>query len=240
MRWIVLFCTLLASAAARGQIVVPPSTEPYRILTAKVSAGIPEGATIIAGGWKVSEGVSFLEHDASTIHLTATPGEHDIAYSGYWVHTKPVTFKDGDGNTVTINSYLGSGEFENTAKFTVLGGAAPDPKPDPPEPVPGGPKKIVCFLKADELDKPMPYAQRYIVTSRVARKNLSDRGHDLLIIDDSEMQSPPPEYAPWVAAVSGQPLPCIAIASLSGGPISCFPMPVDYKHLLTLLGEPTQ
>lgn len=234
MRRLLFILALLLPSTAWGQIDVPPSTEPYRVLTASVKASVPEGATF-SGGWTASEGVSFLQHDATTIHWTATPGEHSLSYSGLWLHVIPVTFTDGTGKEITIQSYLGHGSVNESATFTVVGGAEPEPpKPDPPNPA--GPKRLVFFLAADDLDS-MPYAQKYIVTSLVARKSLAARGHTFLLIDDDQMQNPPTEYAPWVEAVKGDPLPRVAIADADGGPITDYPMPVDYKHLLELLGE---
>ena len=232
MRRMAFLLAFLLHSTAWGQIDVPPSSEPYRVLTATVTASVPEGATF-SGGWTASEGVSFLSHDATTIHWTATPGKHSLSYSGFWLHVVPVTFTDGAGNEITIQSYLGHGSVDKSANFEIVGGDLPIP---PQPPLPTGKKHIVFFLAADNLDA-MPYAQKYIVTSLVARKNLAARGHTFLVIDDDQMQSPPEKYAPWVKAVEGDPLPRVAFADAAGGPIADFPMPVDYKHLLELIGE---
>ena len=233
MRKLLFLLAFMLHSTALGQIVTPAEVEPYRVSTATVKASVPEGATF-SGGWVASEGVSFLSHSADTIHWTAPPGEHSLSYSGFWLHVVPVTFTDGSGKEITIQSYLGHGSVNESATFTVVGGADPVPKPDPPKPA--GPKKIVFFVAADNLDS-MPYAQRYLVTSLVARKNLAARGHSFLLIDDDQMQNPPTEYAPWVEAVKDDPLPRVAFADADGGPITDFAMPVDYKHLLELIGE---
>ena len=233
MRKLLFLLAFMLHSTALGQIVTPAEVEPYRVSTATVKASVPEGATF-SGGWVASEGVSFLSHSADTIHWTAPPGEHSLSYSGFWLHVVPVTFTDGSGKEITIQSYLGHGSVSESATFTVVGGADPVPKPEPPNPA--GPKRIVFFVAANDLDS-MPYAQRYLVTSLVARKNLAARGHTFLLIDDDQMQNPPTEYAPWVEAVKDDPLPRVAFADADGGPITDYPMPVDYKHLLELIGE---
>ena len=236
MRKLLIILALMLPSTALGQIDVPDEVEPYRLITAKISEGtIPSGA-IFNGGWTADPGVSWLPHDETSIHLTATPGKHELKYSGYWVLTKTVVFLDGSDppQEITIESYLGSGFVNEEGSFTVAGGADPVPKPEPPNPA--GPKHIVFFLASDNLDS-MPYAQKYIVTSLVARKNLAARGHSFLLIDDDQMQNPPTEYAPWVEAVKDDPLPRVAFADADGGPITDYPMPVDYKHLLELIGE---
>jgi len=226
---------MLATTPALAQIEVASSVEAYHVVSAKIASSIPEGATF-DGGWTADDGVSWLPHSSDTIHLTGTPGEHTLSFSGFWLHLKEITFLDGSDppKEITIQSYLGHGSINETATFTVTGGTEPDPKPDPPKPA--GPKRIVFFLAADDLDK-MPYAQKYIVTSLNARKNLAAKGHSFLVIDDDQIQNPPAEYVPWVEAVKGDPLPRVAFADVDGGPISDYPMPVDFKHLLELIGE---
>jgi len=236
MRRMAFLLAFLLHSTAWGQIDVSDS-EPYRVSTATVKAAVPEGATF-SGGWTASEGVSFLSHSADTICWTAKPGKHSLSYSGYWVHTQAVTFLDGSDppKEITIQSYLGSGLVNESTTMVVTGTVIPDPvDPDDPQPV-VGPKKLVFFLPSENIYK-MPEAQAYIVTSLVARKNLAARGHSFLVIDDDQMQTPPSEYAPWVEAVKGDPLPRLAFAPLEGGPIVDYAMPVDYKSLLKLLGE---
>jgi len=238
MRYLITLLLFLAAMTARAGINVPPSTEPYKVITATVTAAIPEGAKF-QGGWTVSDGVSFLEHTSDTIFLTAKPGTHQLAYKGFWVHTKTVTFKDGDGNKVSIESYLGSDQVNEEADFTVIGGTVPDPLPDPLDPKPAGPKSIVFYLQADEIDK-MPYAQSYLVTSLKARKHLEARGHTFLLVmndDMVNMTNPPAKWRDWIDAVRGDTLPRVAFAPTEGGVIVDYPFPRDYKHLLELLGE---
>lgn len=235
MRKFALLLAWLVALPAWAQIEVAPSTEPHRVGTATVKAPVPEGATF-SGGWVASEGVSFLSHSSDTIHWTAPPGEHSLSYSGFWVHTKTVSFTDGAGNPITIESYLGSGLVNESATMTVTGGTEPDPKPDPPKPI-AGKKKIVFFIQGEQTER-LPPAQAYIVNSLLARKHLRARGHELAIIDDDAMANPPAEWAPWVTAAAGVELPSCCIAPIDGGPITCTPLPKDYKTLVTVnLGE---
>lgn len=234
MRFLLLTVTAFLSSTAFAQIEVPPSSEPYRVLTARITAPIPPGAQF-DGGWSASESVSFVEHDAKTIHLTAAPGTHRLTYAGFWVHTKTVTFKDGDGKTVSIESYLGSGQVNESAEFTVVGGADPVP-PLPPGPEVGR-KKIVFFIRAEQIEK-LPLAQRYIVTSLEARKKLKEMGHRTLVLDDNSLNllSPPTGWAPFIESVKGDPLPRVAISPLGGGAVADYPLPPDFKRLLELPG----
>ena len=235
MRVLTFLLAFVLSSAAWGQIDVAPSMEPYRVFPVTIATPVPDGATF-DGGWKVDEGVSYLEHDASTIHLTATPGTHTIGYSGFWVHVVPVTFKDGDGNEITIQSYLGSGIVNESAVFTVVGGADPV-LPQPPGPA-TGPKHLVFFVEADNLDQ-MPPAQRYLVNSLQARQNLLAKGHRLiLVMDDDQLESPTTgKWKPWIDSVRGDKLPRVGIAPAEGGDVLDYPLPVDWKHLMELLGE---
>jgi len=236
MRKLLIILALMLPSTALGQIVTPAEVEPYTIATATAQSDVPPGAKV-DGGWSASAGVSYVVIEPNKIVWTAPPGKHVLTYAGFWLNLKEITFLDGSDppKEITIQSYLGHGRFEETATSTVLGGTDPvDPKPEPPNPA--GPKRIVFFVAADNLDS-MPYAQKYIVTSLVARKNLAARGHTFLLIDDDQMQNPPTEYAPWVEAVKDDPLPRVAFADADGGPISDYPMPVDYKHLLELIGE---
>ena len=238
MRRLLFILALMLPSTALGQIDVPPSVEPYRVSTATVKASVPEGATF-SGGWVASEGVSFLSHSADTIHWTAPPGEHSLSYSGYWVLTKTVVFLDGSDppQEITIESYLGSGLVNESATFTVTGAVVPDPvDPDIPQPI-AGKKKIVFFIKGEQVER-LPPAQNYIVNSLLARQHLRGRGHELAIIDDDAMANPPAEWQPWVTAAAGVELPVCCIAPIDGGPITCTPLPKDYKTLVTeLLGE---
>ena len=235
MRRLLFLLAMLATTPALAQIEVASSVEAYHVVSAKIASSIPEGATF-DGGWTADDGVSWLPHSSDTIHLTGTPGEHTLSFSGFWLHLKEISFKDGDGNLITIQSYLGHGSINETATFTVTGGTEPDPKPDPPKPIVGK-KKIVCFIKGEQTER-LPPAQAYIVNSLLARQHLRGRGHELAIIDDDAMANPPAEWAPWVTAAAGLELPVCCIAPIDGGPITCTPLPKDYKTLVTeLLGE---
>jgi len=233
MRKLLIILALMLPSTALGQIVTPAEVEPYTIATATAQSDVPPGAKV-DGGWSASDGVSYVVVEPNKIVWTGPPGKHTLTFAGWWVNTKTVSFKDGDGNQITIESYLGSGRFNESAE-SVVGGAVPDPKPEPPNP--GGKQAIVFFIQTDELDK-MNYAQRYLVASLAARKNLEARGHQYLqVIDDDQIENPPAEWKSWCDAVKGDQLPRVAFSPIGGGPISDYPMPVDYKHLLELLGE---
>ena len=228
-----LLAWLILCGAAFSQITVPPESPEHTIIEASVTAPMPAGATL-DGGWKIPEGVDHRQVNANMIYMVAAPGEYVLKYNGFWLHLKDVTFKDGDGNEITITSYLGHGYIDEEAPFRVAGEVAPDPDPDPDPIV--GPKQVMFFLRAEDLDK-MPGGQRDIVTSLIIRKDLENRGHKFLqVIDDDQIKAGvPAKWKSWVDAVMGDPLPRVAFAPKEGGPIVDVPMPDNYAQLLLLL-----
>jgi len=236
MRDLLAIAVLFYSVVAYGAINVPAESEPYEPIVAQVESQIPDGASF-NGGWEVSEGCKFLKVGEGVIHLWACPGEHSLKYSGYWVHTKEVTFKDGDGNTVTIQSFLGSGFVNEEAGFKVLGSQPDPPDPDDPGPKPGQKYQIVFFVKSENLHK-MPEKQKELVTSLIVRRDLSDLGNKVVqVIDDDMIRSGVPErWTPWIEAVMGDPLPRVALAPIGGGAIQDYPLPSDWEGLVRLLG----
>ena len=240
MRRMAFLLAFLLHSTALGQIVTPAEVEPYTIATAIAQSNVPPGAKV-DGGWSASAGVSYVVVDPNKIVWTAPPGKHTLTYAGFWVHVEPITFLDGSDppKEITIQSYLGSGRFNESVESVVGGTVVPDPVDPVDPPLPAGKKHIVFFIESDNLDV-MPYAQRWLVTSLVARKNLETRGHTFLqVIDDNQIRltSPPAKWLPWIESVKGDPLPRVAFADADGGPVTDYAMPVDYKHLLELLGE---
>jgi len=234
IRTLALFFAAAWTAAAYGQIEVPAESEANTPIVATITTAVPTGATF-DGQWESS--AAFLPAGDNSIHLWAAPGTHSLSYSGFWVQVEPITFKDGDGNTITVQSYLGSGRVNETAEFSVAGGAEPD-NPQPPGPVPTGPKHLVFFVLAEELDT-MPPTQKYLVNSLTVRKDLTARGHTLLLVmdDDQLRMTSPGKWAPWINAVAGDQLPRVGIAPAAGGEVEDHELPIDYLSLLKLLGE---
>lgn len=140
-RLLIVLAALLACSVAYGQIEVPDTVEVGRKLVATVKAKVPEGAQF-DGGWSISctSGTACQAEwvplaDKNSIGIWAPAGEYQITYSGFWLLLKEVTFKDGDGNDVTITSYLGHGVINESAGVTVG-----TPGPPPPPPIPPGEK----------------------------------------------------------------------------------------------------
>ena len=157
MRRLLFLLALMLPSTALGQIVTPAEVEPYTIATATAQSDVPPGAKV-DGGWSASDGVSFVVVEPNKIVWTGPPGKHTLTYAGWWVNVEEVKFLDGSDppKEITIQSYLGSGRFNESVE-SVVGGAVPDPKPEPPNP--GGKQAIVFFIQTDDLDK-MNYAQR--------------------------------------------------------------------------------
>ncbi len=223
---------LVLATAALAQITVPAETPPYTPIVASVITTVPTGATI-DGGWTVSDGVHTLPC-GNDLHVWASPGVHSIEYKGFWLLLKDVTFVDGNGQEITITSYLGHGFVNEEAEFTVTGGV--DPEPDPPLPPQDKKYQIVIFLVADEIEK-LPDPQRELATSLKVREDLRDLGHEVVqVIDDDEIkEGVPVRWKPWIKAVLGRQLPQVALAPINGGPIKSYDLPDNYAGLLRLL-----
>jgi len=237
MRTIFFLATLLVATAAWAQIDVPDEVDPYRLVVATLATPIPDGAYLADGGWEVIGATSTqapdTRTDGATLVWTGPPGEYTIIYDG--VLLQDVSFVDGDGNQVTIRSYVG--RIKERATCTI--GGEPDPGPDPPDPPsPGGPYQIMLFYRADQLDN-LPEPQRQLLTSRKVRDRLAEDGHVLLeaLEEGSLGGSVPPRYKTWVDAVVGDPLPRIAIAPKEGGKVKDFDLPANVDLLLALLAE---
>lgn len=124
-----------AASAARGQITVPAESKEHTPIPVTLTAMVPEGAQIKSGAGLVwPEGVNKLEVGTGQWVVCAPPGEYTITYRVSWLHIQPVTFIDGSGKEITIQSYLGSGDIDEKATFKVLGGSPPVPPPPPPPP----------------------------------------------------------------------------------------------------------
>lgn len=147
MRYVVFLLTLLLSAAAYAQIEVAPETPVYTPIPISVTSTVPDGAKVDGPGWVWPEGVNKIEVGPNKFIVCAPPGEYTIEYHLEWLHIVPVTFIDGSGKEITIQSYLGSGKTNYTAKFKVLGGTPPVP---PPDPVPPGNRTAVILMESEQ------------------------------------------------------------------------------------------
>ena len=225
--------SLAAAIMAFGAIDVPPELNPYDPVIATVDAVIPDGATF-DGGWDVSDGARMAPGVGNTVHVWAKPGTYTLSFSGLWIHLKEVKFKDGDGNEITIMSYLGHDYINDKANFTVLGGT----EPDPILPQPTGKKQLVFFVAEEDLES-LPSGQQAILTSLSVRKDLADRGHvfSQVIDDDQIKQGVSAKWLPFIKVVSGDTLPRVAMAPVDGGAVEDYPLPATYDELLKLLGE---
>lgn len=240
MRRKLLLATLawLLAGVALAQINIPREIEssPPRPIVATISNPIPQGATF-DGGWSGDAGLGLIKVDGATVHVWATPGKHTIKFSGFWLLLKEVRFKDGDGNEVVIQSYLGHGFIDESADFTVLGGNGPDP---PPGPDPVGPYQIMFF--SDHVQFPSyPRGQQQLLNSLSIREDLEAKGHVFLEVLDRETVNlgVPEKYRPFAKAVAGDPYPRVAFAPKAGGTtVLDFDLPADYAGLLALLNSP--
>lgn len=152
--------------------------------------------------------------------------------------------------------YFPPGDKQPVFQKVTLGATsppAPDPQPDPtpePQPPPSPTKwQVAIFVESDDLDA-MPLAQLEITSSLVFRQTLAAAGHALLGIWDKDRPTTTVceggvcrqvpvggKHDAFWAAVSGDPLPRVAIAPLGGGPVQDFPLPATAAELLQLLQE---
>jgi hypothetical protein len=162
---------------------------------------------------------------------------------------------EGDAGDYAV-IYLPPGDAQPVVQRVTLGATsppAPDPQPDPtpePQPPPSPTKwQVAIFVESDDLDA-MPLAQLEITSSLVFRQTLAAAGHALLGIWDKDRPTTTVceggvcrqvpvggKHDAFWAAVSGDPLPRVAIAPLGGGPVQDFPLPATAAELLQLLQE---
>ena len=134
MRYIAFLLVMALSATALGQIEVAPETKEYVPIPVTLKTAVPEGATVEGPGLIWPAGVNVHEVGPNSFVVCAPPGEYTIEYRIEWLHVVPVTFVDGSGKEITIQSYLGSGKPNWKATFKVVGGTPPVPPPPPPPP----------------------------------------------------------------------------------------------------------
>lgn len=235
---LVLLFWLLICATVWGQIDVPKEIPLGDPIVAKVNATIPEGA-ILDGGWKVGNGVKFVQVDKNTLHLwVAKTGTYKVTFSGFWLNIKEVKFKDGDGNEVIIQSYLGHGFVNEEAEFKVTGTDPPGPDPDPNPPNPAGPWQIMMFYEGDLLDN-YSGGQRALLTSLKYKEDLEKNGNVFLeVLESAAINSGSAKYKSFLNAAKGKQLPLLAIAPKNGGDVLTYPLPENYDKLVELLNNP--
>jgi len=229
-----VICLCLLCAASQAEIIVNPATAKVGTkVVAQVIAQIPEGATF-DGGWAISStGTGKAEaaklDEPRTIGIWGTAGTYEIKYSGFWLLLKEVTFKDGDGNVVTIQSYLGHGMVNERATLVLEGEQGPDPTE--------GPWKIVLFYDSTTLDD-MTRDQQAIMRGEAIKATLKQKGHNLLQRVEGYPTSYPPELREFIQAVTGKSLPRVALQSVNGGAVLDYPLPTTVEGFLNSLKDP--
>jgi hypothetical protein len=228
MSRLAFLAAFLAASVVFGQIDVPPETALHKPITARLTNPIPAGAQV-QGAWNLPT-ADFLPA-VDGIHIWAPAGTHKLSYRGIWIKTRPITI---DGQTVQVLE--GFGFIDESASFKVGGG--PDPGPDPPVPPnPGGPKELMLFYEADQLDN-YPEPQRRLLTSLKLREELTSAGHLFYRVIEAgalEANVAGSGWEPWFAAVKGDPMPRAALRNRGGGPVTDVPLPADKAALLKLL-----
>lgn len=228
--------TLILAILLCGQIEAPAEADAYKLITAKLTAKIPEGTYIEEGSWNISgetaKQVADFRAIATELIWTGTPGVYTISFDG--VLLKDVTFKDGDGNQITIKSYLG--RLKGSAKCVIKG----DSGPDPPVP-PVGKYRIMLYYNAKQFAS-LPQSQKNILNSTAFRDYLTEQGHVLVEqLDPTQFTgSVPDKYKSWVEAVKDDPLPRIAFAPKdTEGYVIDYALPLDMALTKALINSPS-
>lgn len=165
---------------------------------------------------------------------------------------KSIVWEGDAGDYAVI--YLPPGDAQPVVQRVTLGDAKPpDPQPDPepdPQPPPQPVKwQVAIFVESADLDT-MPLPQLEITSSLVFRKTLESSGHKLLGVWDKDRPTTTVcdgdvcrqvpvrgKHDAYWAAISGDPLPRVAIAPIGGGAVQDFPLPASAAELLQLLQE---
>jgi hypothetical protein len=236
-----VLCLLWCFESQAQITVTPDKADVGTKVVAVVSADVPEGA-IFDGGWSITcPGqqckAQMAKLDAPrTVGIWGPAGDYQIKYSGFWLLLKEITFKDGDGNEITIQSYLGHGVIDERATFVLEGENGPDP-PDPPDPQPNGQWRIVLFYDAATLDD-MSRDQQAIMRGEQIKTTLKQLGHELVQRVEGHPSSYPPALRDFVEAVRGKSLPRVALQSPDGGTVFHYPLPETWEGFMTSLNNP--
>lgn len=242
MKWYrVLFAAyLLAPSTALCGITVPAKVQVGEQLVAAVDAVVPPGATSdVTWSIECESGCTAtwatLE-DGKSIGVWSTGGKLKIRYKGFWLLLEPVTFVDGNGKEITIQSYRGHGSIDEVAVVEVIGGS-PGPPPGPNPPVPGQKYEVMIFHESADLDN-LPNSQRNLLSSLHVRENLIQRGHVFLgVLDIDSATDRSDSWGPWMSMARKSKVPMVLIRPVGGGEITAHELPIDYDGLLDLLGD---
>jgi hypothetical protein len=203
MRWFLILLALASSAF--GQIIVPKENEEYKLIHVAFSSDIPDGATIRGDGWVIPEDVSYSKVDSGLI-CTAPPGTYELRFDARWIHLEEFTFTDGNDKEITITQYLGDGDIDETATFTVLG----DPDPVVVDPVvePSKPDRATYIYEKDHNAVPREVG--------AALQELNSQGIDATDFERDTTDGTgetPAQYRAALEAARENGFPCLVVES---------------------------
>lgn len=227
--WLVVW---LMPSVALAQLDVKSSyTLGEPIIVKMVVPEKPAEAVLRKDKFKIP-GATAVKVDDTTWHVWAVPGKYTIEAMGEWRLYQTIISKDDKEYKVIADE----DDYEFTASFEVTGGDGPvPPPPPPPPPPPGGPYQVVLFYSPDQLDN-LTADQREILNSMVYREKLKAAGHSLLgVLADNAAPSPQSKFRAFYDAVSGDPMPRVAVSSKDGSKVVDFPLPATAKELDAML-----
>lgn len=228
MKRFVLLIWLLAAAPALGAdptIVGPVGPVPLKSVSWVSLEGLAAGCT-----------ATFFPSEQLTVGPPHLQPGHGIFWSdkvGKFSISAVVV--DWEARTLTPLTYT----------ITVGTSPDPDPGPDPdpdpePDPQPGRRWQIMFFQESGDLDD-LPRGQVELLSSLSLREELAAAGHYVLGVSDKDACSTgtcPVKLRPFWSAVTGDPMPRVALAPIGGGSVKDYPLPADKAGLFKLLENP--
>lgn len=197
---------------------------------------VPTGAIIQPGfRFKVKTDAARFETKepgVAMFHFWGAPGSYVVTAIGVW--GVPVPGEEG--------KWLSFGLIYEEMEFKVKGAVAPNPPdpPDPDPPQPAGKFRVVLFYSRLQKEN-LPQGQLDILNSLTFREWLESQGHDLIAIIDPAafVEGVPAEWKSWVDAVSGDPLPRVALAARdTRSYVTDYDLPADVEAFKKLLANP--
>ena len=183
---------------------IPPVAEGERVQTT-VLVTVSEGADI------------WTPPNSATTAIVAPPGTYKITANIVWVKIKTVTIGDQ-----TFDTFLGLGQYQETAQFTVEG----EQGPDPPNPVPTPPGEKWMVIIEESSKRTPEEANLYIKIrqSGVPRVLIADQH------DDSERIR---QYVDLIP--DGAYLPRAVVVDKDGKLVTQVPLPGTIEGIRALL-----
>lgn len=236
MRHTACLLIFLVTTALYGQnIEAPKESDAYKLISAALTAPLNPKYEIADGGWEVvgqtvAQVPDVAQISPSKIVFTGPPGLYTVIFDGSLV--EQFTFKDGDGQMITLPVYRG--RLKGRTNVTIRAGGPVPPNP----PLPAGKYRIAMFVSTDTMYN-LPPGQRDVLNSMLFRDYLSANGHVLEEIADPIDLVGVAKWQPWLAAINGKVLPQMVFAIKDEWTnVISKPLPNSIEEAKALLANP--